>query len=353
MDKLENIVEAILFLSGNAVAIGDIAAKLDVSPKEIEAAAKTLKDKYSGSSGVHIVLFNKKLQLSSNPDYSEMVESVLNPIKERELSKAMMEVAAIIAYKQPVTRLEIEEIRGVNSDYAVTMLTKHSIIEVVGRKDAIGKPLLYGTTDEFLKRFQLSALTDLPDYEDLIDRIKVLHEGVPPQSSDLYYREQWQENEQVKEDTPQGAAEAAPADITADDILFSKATEQSFTDKLEQKLAYNKNNTASMREAAATIDSGLPENSEEQAPNEGKDSVNDVTGADNGSINNVTGANNRGLNDLTDANNSGADTVKSNRYSDQSGDTDANNGGSTDTEVPENEELPDFLKDEKDLKVIK
>lgn len=191
MDKLESILESLLFLSGNAVEIRDIACKLNISEKEVKEAAEALKAKYGGSSGIHILKFNNKLQFSSNPDYAPLVDSVLNPIKERELSKAMMEVASIIAYKQPVTRLDIEEIRGVNSDYAITMLLKHDIVEVKGRKDAIGKPLLYGTTDEFLKRFQLESLEELPDYEDILDRIKILHTDT---SNDLYYREQYKEN---------------------------------------------------------------------------------------------------------------------------------------------------------------
>lgn len=175
MEKLENILEALLFVSGQAVDINDIAAKTDATKKQIMAAAENLKQKYSGDSGIHILIFNNKLQFCSNPGYAFVVEAVLNPIKERELSKAMLEVCSIIAYKQPITRLEIEEIRGVNCDYALSMLLKHNIIEVVGRKDALGKPLLYGTTDEFLKRFQISSLDELPDYEEVLGRIKVLN----------------------------------------------------------------------------------------------------------------------------------------------------------------------------------
>ena len=193
MNKLENVLESLLFLSGNPIEIKDIAVKLEISANEINTAIKLLKEKYSGDSGIHILTFNNKIQLSSNPEYSTQVETVLNPIKERELSKAMMEVASIIAYKQPATRLEIEEIRGVNSDYAIMMLTKHNIIEVVGRKDTIGKPLLYGTTDDFLKRFQLSSLDELPDYDEVLDRIKILH---PDASKDLYYKDD--ENDRPK-----------------------------------------------------------------------------------------------------------------------------------------------------------
>ena len=87
----------------------------------------------------------------------------------------MMEVAAIIAYKQPVTRLDLEQIRGVDSEYAIQNLLKLGVIEVVGRKDAIGRPVLFGTTDEFLKRFQIASLDDLPDYETVLSEIKLIH----------------------------------------------------------------------------------------------------------------------------------------------------------------------------------
>jgi len=120
-------------------------------------------------------MFNKKLQFCSNPDNAEQVSSVLNPIKERELSRSMLEVAAIVAYKQPVTRIEIDEIRGSSSDYAMQKLLELSVIEPVGRKDAVGRPVLYGTTDEFLKRFQISSLEELPNYEELISKIELLH----------------------------------------------------------------------------------------------------------------------------------------------------------------------------------
>ena len=173
-EKLTNIIESILLVSGTQVAISDIAEKLEITDKQVLDCYEQLKKKYSGNSGIQILKFNKKLQFCSNPDYSEQVYSVLNPIKEKELSKSMLEVAAIIAYKQPVTRIDLEEIRG-NSEYAVQKLLELGVIEPVGRKDAVGKPVLFGTTDEFLKRFQISSLDELPDYDDLINKINVLH----------------------------------------------------------------------------------------------------------------------------------------------------------------------------------
>ncbi len=174
LEKLDKILEAILFVSGDGVSMADIIEKLELQQSEIDAAVERLKKKFAAGSGIHLITYRGKLQFCTNPAYAEVVATVLNPIKEKELSRTSLEVAAIVAYKQPVTRLEIEQVRGVNSDYAIQMLVKHNIIAVIGRKETIGKPLLFGTTDEFLKRFQLKELSELPDYEALIERIKVL-----------------------------------------------------------------------------------------------------------------------------------------------------------------------------------
>lgn len=184
MDNLKQIIESILFVAGESVALYDIAEKLELSTDEVLAAVKELQeDKKRENSGIQVLIFNEKAQLSSNPDYSEKIAEVLNPIREKALTKAVLEVCAIIAYKQPVTRLEVDNVRGVNSDYAISTLVENNLIEVVGRKDTVGKPLLFGTTDNFLKKFDLSSLNDLPDYEELLERIKVLHQ---PQDSSLF-----------------------------------------------------------------------------------------------------------------------------------------------------------------------
>ena len=171
LETLANIIESIVFVSGNQISVKDIAEKLEVSEKQVLEAANKLQEKYGENSGINLLVFNKKLQFCSNPKYAEDVAVVLNPIRERELSKSMLEVAAIIAYKQPVTRLDLEEIRGVDSEYAIQNLLKLGVIEVVGRKDAIGRPVLFGTTDGFLKRFQIPSLDALPDYDKLLSAI--------------------------------------------------------------------------------------------------------------------------------------------------------------------------------------
>ncbi|MDY5820916.1 MAG: SMC-Scp complex subunit ScpB [Candidatus Borkfalkiaceae bacterium] len=178
METLASIIESILFVSGNEVAINDISEKLGVSDEEVLLTARELQNKYDlETSGINLLIFNNKLQFCSNPANGLSVETVLNPIKERELSKSMLETAAIIAYKQPVTRAELDQIRGVNSDYALQSLMKLEVVEVVGRKDAIGKPLLYGTTDKFLKRFQISSLEELPDVNELMKKIRLMNGG--------------------------------------------------------------------------------------------------------------------------------------------------------------------------------
>ena len=184
MENLDKIIESILFVAGDGVEYFDISDKLGVSVEEVEAAINKLKEDHEKSnSGIQIITYNKKAQLCSNSDYADQVAEVLNPIKEKALTKAVLETAAIIAYKQPITRLEIEQVRGVNSDYAINNLLENKLIDVVGRKDAIGKPLLFGTTDEFLKRFSMNSLSDLPDYDELMERIEVIK---TPQNAGLF-----------------------------------------------------------------------------------------------------------------------------------------------------------------------
>ena len=184
MDNLKGIIESILFVAGESVEMFEIADKLQVELDEVKKAVAELKaEREQAKSGIQILVFNDKVQLSSNPDYADAIAEVLNPIKEKALTKAVLEVCAIIAYKQPITRLEVENVRGVNSDYAINVLIENNLIEVVGRKDAVGKPLLFGTTDTFLKKFDMSTLEDLPDYNELIERIKVLHETKPEDGS--------------------------------------------------------------------------------------------------------------------------------------------------------------------------
>lgn len=177
VNNLKEVIKAILFVSGDGVDISDIIEKLNINPDYCKSViSDMLHEENVNDNGIQLIQYNNKIQLSSNPKYKQYVEEVLNPIKEKMLTKKVLEVCAIIAYKQPITRLEIDEIRGMNSDYSVDVLLDNNLIEVVGRKDAVGKPLLFGTTDNFLKKFGLTSINDLPDYETLLERIKVVKE---------------------------------------------------------------------------------------------------------------------------------------------------------------------------------
>lgn len=170
--NLKEVVFSILFVAGDGLEKSFIAEKLQISDKELEKAIDELKKEYSGEKGIHIIEYKNKIQLASNPNHANYISDVLNPVREKSLTRAALETLAIIAYKQPITKLEIEDIRRVNSDYAVQILIDQNMIEVVGRKDAVGKPLLFGTTEDFLKRFNIKDVSSLPDYEELLERIK-------------------------------------------------------------------------------------------------------------------------------------------------------------------------------------
>lgn len=178
-----------MFASGNAVPMDMLREKLSITKAELDTAVKHLEKKYSGDCGIRLLTFNHKLQMATNPDYKDPVASVLNPIREKEFTKTILECAAIIAYKQPITRSELETVRGVNSDYAVTTLLSLDMIAPAGRKDVPGKPILYATTDNFLKRFKLKSLADLPDYDELMRKIAELNAASESSSSYLYEKD--------------------------------------------------------------------------------------------------------------------------------------------------------------------
>ena len=189
MEKLTNIIEAILFASGDAVPTDLLREKLAITKVQLDNAVKQLEKKYTGECGIRLLNFNHKLQFATNPEYKEQISVVLMPIREKEFTRTILECAAIIAYKQPITRSELENVRGVNSDYAITTLLSLDMISVCGRKDTPGRPALYETTDNFLKRFKLKSLSELPDYEELMKKIAELNATSEVSSSYLYEKD--------------------------------------------------------------------------------------------------------------------------------------------------------------------
>ena len=195
MEKLTNIIEAILFASGDAVPVDLLREKLGVTKRDIDTVIRQLEKKYTDECGIHLLNFNHKLQLATNPEYKENVSLVLTPIREKEFTRTILECAAIIAYKQPITRSELEGIRGTNSDYAITTLLSLEMIEPCGRKDSPGRPTLYATTDNFLKRFKLKSLKELPDYDELMQRISALSAVSEESSTYLYEKDVYNPDE--------------------------------------------------------------------------------------------------------------------------------------------------------------
>ena len=172
--NLKEVIKAILFVAGDGLEKDLLAEKLELSLKELNEVIAEIKEEFSGEKGIHLIEYKNKIQFSSNPNFADYISDVLSPVREKMLTRAALETLAIIAYKQPITKLEIEDVRRVNSDYAVQALMDQDMIEIVGRKEAVGRPLLFGTTENFLKRFNIKQLEDLPDYDSLIERIKVI-----------------------------------------------------------------------------------------------------------------------------------------------------------------------------------
>ena len=162
-------LEALLFATESPLTIGRLKKIFpDVETADLKAAVAELEEEYSSHEhAFSIIEFGGGYQIATKPEFSPIVEKMLKTRRFTRLSKAGLEVLAIIAYKQPLTRLEVDEIRGVNSSGAISTLTERNLITVVGRSQAVGNPLLYGTTREFLNHLGLKGLGQLPDLPDI------------------------------------------------------------------------------------------------------------------------------------------------------------------------------------------
>ena len=166
MTERVGIVEAILFVTGNAVDKKEICRAMEITEGELEETLDVLESGYDfDRRGLRLLRFGAHVQLATRPDYAPDVEKLLQPVQKQSLSQAIMETLAVIAYRQPVTKAEIELVRGVKCDYSVQSLVAKGLIEEVGRKEALGKPILYGTTDAFLRHFCISSLSELPEID--------------------------------------------------------------------------------------------------------------------------------------------------------------------------------------------
>src|SRR5687767_1722150 len=168
MSELKAIVEALIFASPEPVTLKALGKLLDGEPKEdVVAAIAAVKQDYERPSGLQFVEVAGGYQIVTRPELHEWVRRLFHERTSLKLSVAELETLAVTAYKQPVTAPEIPEIRGVNTSGVLGTLAAHKLIKIVGRKQVVGRPFMYGTTREFLERFGLNDVSDLPKVEDL------------------------------------------------------------------------------------------------------------------------------------------------------------------------------------------
>ena len=208
---IKSAIESMMFVWGEPLAIKDIADIFNVDKKEIYEACKELQNEYEEDGrGIVIREVNKSFQFVTRKENREYIERLCTPVRRRKLSQSALETLAIVAYKQPVTKGEIEAVRGIRCDRVLEGLAAKGLVTIVGRADTVGRPNLYGTTNEFLKQFEFESLKDLPKIEDLEG---VLYEAEePPVMNGVVGQMSLEEltgipEESGETETPDGAAE--------------------------------------------------------------------------------------------------------------------------------------------------
>ena len=163
INRLESAIEAILFTMGDSVELGKIASAIEHDEETTRKIVHQMMDKYQAEDrGIQIVELEDSFQLCTKKQNYDYLIRIAKQPRRYVLTDVLLETLSIIAYKQPVTKLEVEKIRGVKSDHAVNKLVEYNLACEVGRLDAPGKPILFGTTEEFLRRFSIQSVDDLP-----------------------------------------------------------------------------------------------------------------------------------------------------------------------------------------------
>lgn len=166
--SMKSAIESMMFVWGEPLDIKDMAEVFNVDKKEVYECCLQLREEYEKENrGIVIREVNKSFQFVTRAENIDYIERLCTPAKQKKLSQSALEVLAIIAYRQPVTKGEIEAVRGIKCDRVIEGLSRKKLVTEVGRADTVGRPILYGTTDEFLKQFGFSSLKELPDIKDL------------------------------------------------------------------------------------------------------------------------------------------------------------------------------------------
>ena len=170
MIDLTSAIEAILFAAGDSVPLARLSLVLGVSEQDVETSVKMLQESYiEQQRGMRILRLEDKVQMCSAPEYASFISKTLEQRKPPVLSQPALETLAVVAYFQPVTRAYIEQVRGVDSSYTVGVLNERGLIEECGRLDVPGRPVLFRTTDVFLRTMGISSLDELPELPDMTD----------------------------------------------------------------------------------------------------------------------------------------------------------------------------------------
>lgn len=177
IDKYESIIEAVLFASGEPLKLKQISSIIECNEKYSKRILDSMIIKYNDEKrGIKLICINDSYQLVTKPENSDYVSKLLKTNSRQSLSQAAMETLAIIAYKQPITRIDVDEIRGVKSDRAILTLQDKGLIKESGRLDVPGRPILYSTTDEFLRSFSIGNLDELPNLDEFLKENETLDE---------------------------------------------------------------------------------------------------------------------------------------------------------------------------------
>lgn len=162
-DERFGAIECMLFVSGDPVSLVQLGRALGVTEIELSGLLRAMGELYREEKrGIQLYMTGDTVQLVSNRDYAPLLQEMMQPVQEKSFSQAMLETLSVVAYRQPVTRADIENVRGVRCEYAVRELLKTGMIQELGRKNALGRPMLFGTTDAFLRHFGLHSIADLP-----------------------------------------------------------------------------------------------------------------------------------------------------------------------------------------------
>lgn len=165
---IKSAIESMMFIWGEPLQVKDIADVFNIEKKEAYECCRELMEEYEQEGrGIVIREVNKAFQFTTRPENLPYIERLCTPTRHRRLSQSALETLAIVAYRQPVTKGEIESIRGIRCDRVMEGLAKKGLVKEVGRAETVGRPILYGTTDEFLKQFGFETIKELPDIQDI------------------------------------------------------------------------------------------------------------------------------------------------------------------------------------------